>query len=583
MGGFIKQVFATLFAIVLFCVGTFFLLAMIASAGKKTVIPKQSTLLLALPVSLQDFPSGSERPFGDPPVTLHDLRLALRKAAVDKRIDRVVLTMGITDAGWSKLGELRREIAAVRQAGKPVFAWCEWLTYRNYYLAAACDSVWVAPDAFIVFDGMNAERTFRRRLWDKLGVHWRVHKIEAYKAAGEIEVRTEMSPPARENAEWIIAETAAMVRAAIAADRRKDVTWVDSMLAVTAPRPAEAKALGLIDDVVYWNDLEDRWQGPDAEKSKKKSRIVSAAKYGKVPPSSVGLRGKVKVAVIHAQGAIGGAKSGENPILGGLVMGHETINAEIRKVARDRSVDAVVLRVDSPGGSTYSSDLIRHQVALLEREKPLVVSMGDAAASGGYMISYPCSMIVANEATRTGSIGSIFQLPNFGGLAEKIGLTFDRVTYGPNATIGSPTLPWTAQQESLVVRQHWKSYNEWVEDIAKVRGMTFAGVDSIARGRVWTGRQAVELGLVDSLGTLTDAIRIAAAMSGAEADDKVSEVHYPKRQSFLEALQAGEFAAARRILAGAIWAEAATSAQEMFESAAAVMQGSVSIEESALP
>jgi protease-4 len=583
MGGFIKQVFATLFALVLFCMGTFFLLALVASAGKKTVIPKQSTLLLALPVSLHDFPAGREQPFGEPPATLHDLRMALRKAAVDKRIDRVVLTMGITDAGWSKLGELRQEIAAVRQAGKPVFAWCEWLTYRNYYLAAACDSVWLAPDAFIVFDGMNSERQFRRRLWDKLGVQWRVHKIEAYKAAGELDVRTEMSPPARENAEAIMAETAAMVRASIAADRKKDGAWVDSMLAVTAPRADEAKALGLIDDVVYWNDLVDRWQGPDAEKSKAKSRIVSAAKYGKIPPSSVGLRGKVKVAVIHAQGAIGGAKSGENPILGGMVLGHETINAEIRKVAHDKTVDAVVLRVDSPGGSTYTSDLIRHQVAMLEREKPLVVSMGDAAASGGYMISYPCSMIVANEATRTGSIGSIFQLPNFGGLAEKIGLTFDRVTYGPNATIGSVTLPWTAAQESLVVRQHWKSYNEWVEDIARMRGMTFAGVDSLARGRVWTGRQAAALGLVDSVGTLGDAIRIAAAMSGAKADDKVSEVHYPKQQTFLEALQAGDFAMARRIVARAIWAEAATSAQEMFESAAAVMQGSVSIEESALP
>jgi protease-4 len=583
MGGFIKQVFATLFALVLFFVGAFFLLALVASAGKKTAIPRESTLLLELPVSLEDYPAGAERPFGDPPATLHDLRLALRKAAVDKRIDRVVLTMGITDAGWSKLGELRQEVAAVRRAGKPVYAWCEWLTFRNYYLAAACDSVWVAPDAFIVFDGMNSERHFRRRLWDKLGIQWRVHKIEKYKAAGEIDVRTDMSPAAEENAREILDQTAALVRTAVAADRGRDVAWVDSMLAITAPRPHEAKALGLIDDVVYWNDLKDRWQGPDADKTKTKSRIVTAARYGKIPPSAVGLRGRVKVAVVHAQGAIGGAKSGENPILGGLVMGHETINAELRKVARDESVDAVVLRVDSPGGSSYTSDLIRHQVAMLEREKPLVVSMGDAAASGGYMISYPCSLIVANEATRTGSIGSIFQLPNVSGLFDKIGLTVDRVTYGPNATIGSVTQQWTAEQESLISRQHWKSYNEWVEDIARVRGMSFAGVDSIARGRVWTGRQAMALGLVDSLGTLSDAIRIAARLGGAEADDKVSEVHYPKRQSFLEALQAGDFAMARRIVARAIWSEAATSAREMFESAAAVMQGSVAIEESALP
>ncbi|MBC7975600.1 MAG: signal peptide peptidase SppA [Myxococcales bacterium] len=578
MGGFIKQVFATLFALLLFFFGGVFLLLIVASSGKKTVIPSGSTLHLVLPISLPDYPGGNAQPFGDPPPTFHDLRLALRKAAVDERIDRVVLQMGITEAGWSKLGELRQEVAAVRKAGKPVFAYVDWLTYRNYYLAAACDSVWIAPDAFVVFDGINAERQFHKSLWDKLGVRFRVHKIEKYKAAGEIDVRTDMSPEARENAQWILDETTSLVRTQVSADRKRDVAWFDSLLTVVAPRAHEAKQLGMVDDVVYWNDLEDRWQGADAEKNKNKSRIVTFAKYAKIPPSSVGMRGPTKVAVIHAQGAIGGAKSGENPLLGGYVMGYESVNAEIRKVARDKSIDAVVLRVDSPGGSTFASDLIRHQVEMLERAKPLVVSMGDAAASGGYMISYPCSMIVANELTRTGSIGSIFQLPNFSGLAEKVGLTTDRVTYGPHATIGSVMTNWTAEEESLVARQHWKSYNEWVEDIARVRGTTFAGIDSIGRGRVWTGRQAIGLNLVDSLGTLSDAIRIAAAMSGAKADDKVSESHYPRQQTFIEALQAGDLVMARRILALAIWHEAKDSVQEMIDSATALTRGEIAID-----
>jgi protease-4 len=192
-------------------------------------------------------------------------------------------------------------------------------------------------------------------------------------------------------------------------------------------------------------------------------------------------------------------------------------------------------------------------------------------------------MIVANEATRTGSIGSIFQLPNLGGLYDKIGLSTDRITYGPNATITSVAVPWTAAQESLVARQHWKSYDEWVLDIARVRGLTVAGLDSIARGRVWTGRQALARGLVDSIGTLDDAIAIAAGMAGAAAGDTITEVHYPKRQTFLEALQSGDFTSARRILAVAIWREATDSARETLESAAAVMQGHVSLEESLLP
>ena len=578
MGGFIKQVFATLFALLLFFCGGIFLLLLVASSGKKTTIPSDATLLLPLPISLPDFPSGSEPPFGDAPATFHDLRMALRKAAVDERIDRVVIQMGITEAGWSKLGELRQEVAAVRAAGKPVYAYVDWLTFRNYYLASACDSIWIAPDAFVVFDGINSERQFRKSLWDKLGVRFRVHKIEKYKAAGEIDVRTDMSPEARENAQWILDETAQLVRTQVSADRKRDPAWFDSMLTVVAPRAGEAKELGLVDDVLYWNDLKDRWQGPGAEKDKSKSRIVSLGTYMKIPAASVGLRGRTKVAVIHAQGAIGGAKSGENPLLGGNVMGYETINTEIRKVAHDPEIDAVVFRVDSPGGATFASDLIRHQVAMLEREKPLVVSMGDAAASGGYMISYPCSLIVANELTRTGSIGSIFQLPNFGGLADKFGITIDRVTYGPHATIGSVTTDWTAEEQELVSRQHWKSYNEWVADIARVRGKSFAEIDSIGRGAVWTGRQALGLGLVDSIGTLSDAIGMAARLAGAKAGDKISESHYPRQQTFIEALQAGDFVTARRIVAQAIWRDAAGSAREVLDSADALTRGTIAIE-----
>ncbi len=581
MGGFIKMVFASLFALLLFIVGGILLLGLIAAGGKKTTIPANATLLLTVPASLPDFPAGREAPFGDPEPTLHDLRMNLRKAVVDKRIDRVVLQLGITDAGWAKMGELRQEIGRVRAAGKPVYAYCDWLTFKNYYLASACDSIYAAPDAFIVFAGVNGERQFHKGMWDKLGIEFRVHKIEAYKSAGEIDIRTDMSAPARENAQWILDETMAMVRDAVIADRKKDAAWFDARLAEVGPRATEAKESGLIDDVVYWNDLKDRWQGPDVAKGK--NRIVSGTTYAAIPSASVGLRGKTKVAVIHAQGAIGGAKSGPNPILGGNTMGYETINKELRRVAEDKTVDAVVFRVDSPGGATYTSDLIRHQVAMLATKKPLVVSMGDAAASGGYMISYPCSMLVANPATRTGSIGSIFSVPNAAGLMAKLGLTYDRITYGPHATMTSLVTPWSAEEESIVVRQHWKGYNEWVADIARVRGMTFTQVDTIARGRVWTGRQALARGLVDSLGTLDDAIRIAAAMGGAKADEKISEAHYPKQQTFVEALQAGDFVLARRILARAIWHEAGLAVDETMESTTALMVGDLAIEETLLP
>src|SRR5262249_37477790 len=283
-------------------------------------------------------------------------------------------------------------------------------------------------------------------------------KIEAYKAAGETDIRTDMSPAARENAQWILDETVKYVVPKILADRKKDQAWWDDVLNMhPVPRAVEAVKMGLADRMVYWNDKRDEWEGDNPETS---SLLVSGSKYADVVPASVGLRGKLKIAVIHAQGAIAGPKSGENFLLGGATMGHENVVSDLRKVAADKSIDAVVFRIDSPGGETFASDVIRQQVERLAEKKKVVVSMGDVAGSGGYMIAFCAPTLVANALTRTGSIGSIFQVPEAEGLMGKIGITHDRVTYGPNATMISLLTPWTAQQESLIVQTHWARHHE---------------------------------------------------------------------------------------------------------------------------
>jgi protease-4 len=563
MGAFFRQLFATIFALIIVLIGGIFILAAIGSS-KKTVIPAHSTLVLTMPVSLAEYPPTRGRPFGDKIMTLHDLRMDLKKAALDKRIERVVVQMGYGDAGWASLDELRQEIAATRKAGKPVYAYCEWLTFKNEYLAAACDSIWLPPDAYIAITGIDAEREFHKGLLDKLGIQMRVNKIEKYKAAGEIDVRTDMSPEARENAQWILDETVKYVVPAILQDRRKDEAWWDGVLARPVMRAHEAVDMGLADRVLYWNNLKDQWAGDDD--SETNSKLVSGSKYADVVPASVGLRGKLKIAVIHAQGAIAGAKSGENPILGGATMGHENVVKDLRKVGEDKSIDAVVFRVDSPGGETFASDIIRQQVERLAQKKKVVVSMGDVAGSGGYMIAYCAPTLVANATTRTGSIGSIFQLPNVKGLLDKIGITYDRVTYGPNATMISLLSPWTAQQESILVRTHWAGYNEWVADVARHRHMTFEQVDGLGRGRVWTGMQAVANGLVDTVGTLDDAIRIAARLGGGSDTSRVTEVHYPKTQTFFEALSSGDFQLAREILGATMFRDATEPMRNAYES-----------------
>ncbi len=580
MGAFFRTLFATMVAILILVIGAVFLFAGLA-ASKKPSIPDQATLHLRIPPELMEYPSTLGRPFGDEPMTLHDLRMNLRKAAVDKRIERVVLSMGLTNIGWASIDELRQEIADVKQAGKPVYAWLEWLNFKNYYLAAAADSIWMPERGFIVYNGIDAQRMFRKGLWDKLGIVMRTHKIEAYKSAAETDTRTDLSAPARENAQWILDAQVARVRAAIEKDRKKDAAFFDRMLTLVSPIPAEAARDGFIDGVLYWEDIKDRWEGEDARLGK--SRIVSGDKYAKVMAAELGLKGPIKVAVVHAQGAIGGNKSGENPLLG-LMMGSETINKELRRVADDKSVDAVVFRDNSPGGATYTSDLIRRQVARLEAKKPLVVSMGDVAASGGYMIAYPCSLLVANPMTRTGSIGSIFNLPYGRGLADKLGLTFDGVTYGPHAKMTSLVTEWTPEELEIVVERHWQSYNTWVEDIARARGMTFVQVDTIGRGRVWTGEQAYARGLVDTLGTLDDAIAIAAGLAGAAAGDRVTEAHYPKQLTFWEAVQQGEWIIAREALARTIWNDATGPVRSGIEGLEAWFASpELAVDEGALP
>ncbi|MGH7726431.1 MAG: signal peptide peptidase SppA [Candidatus Eiseniibacteriota bacterium] len=581
MGAFFRTLFATIFANLILFILAIFVIAGLAATKGKTSIPDHATLHLRIPPAVMEYPSTLGQPFGDEPTTLHELRQNLRKAAVDKRIERVILSMSITDIGWASIDELRAEIANVKKAGKPVYAYLEWLTFRNYYLAAAADSIWMPDRGFVIYNGIDAQRMFRKSLWDKIGVVMRTHKIEAYKSAAETDTRTDLSSPARENAQWILDAQVARVREAIAKDREKEPAFFDSMLALVGPNPAEAAKSGFIDEVVYWGDIQDRFEGKDSRLGK--SLIVGGTKYAKVTPAEVGLKGPTKVAIIHAQGAIAGDRSGDNPFLG-TTMGAATVNKELRRVADDKSIDAVVFRVDSPGGATYTSDLIRREVAKLEAKKPLVVSMGDVAASGGYMISYPCSMLVANPMTRTGSIGSIFNVPYVKGLTDKLGLTFDGVGYGPHARIGSLVTPWTPEEQKIVEQRHWQSYNTWVEDIARVRGMTFAEVDSIGRGRVWTGEQAYERGLVDTLGTLDDAIAIAAAMAGGKPGEGVSETHYPKQLSFWEAVQAGEWMMAREALARTIWHDATEPVRSGFESLEIWFSGTeLAVDEGALP
>jgi protease-4 len=300
----------------------------------------------------------------------------------------------------------------------------------------------------------------------------------------------------------------------------------------------EAKEFGFVDEVWYWDELVEFLKGDEEE-----LETVCQSSYAKVEPEDLGLGGKKKIAVVHAQGMIGGRKSRIDPMFG-LMMGHESVNAQLRKARKDDDVVAVIFRVNSGGGESLASDMMGHEVAITAEEKPVIVSMVDVAASGGYMISYRATKMIADEMCVTGSIGSINAKFNMNGFYEMLGITHDSASKGPHATMYSPFRDFTKEERKLFEADHWRGFNEWLQDVADHRGMEFEEAEKLAHGRVWTGRQGAANGLIDETGGLDRAVELARELAGVEEDEKVSIVHYPESKSFFESIMSGDFSAA---------------------------------------
>jgi protease-4 len=299
---------------------------------------------------------------------------------------------------------------------------------------------------------------------------------------------------------------------------------------------------------------------------------VSSAKYADVTRESVGLKGDKRIAIVHAQGMIGGRHNRTDPMWG-LIMGHESIGRELKRVAEDDKVAAVVFRVSSNGGSSLTSDLIAHEVERLAAKKPVVASMGDVAASGGYMISYRASKVIADPTTITGSIGSITGKINVAGMYEKIGITFDRVSKGPNSFFWSDFSDFNEKQRARMEDNHWNGFNLWLEDVSEKRGIEMEELEKLVMGRVWTGRQASENGLIDEVGGLDRAVELAKELAGIPEDEDVTIVNYPRKKGLLEMIAGGDLAksAVRSVLYRFIREDLAASMKMLVESSYVLM------------
>jgi protease-4 len=544
MKSFLKYFFAGFFSLVIF----FAVVVLVAKVylEDKPEIEDHSFLVVDIYGEVLEYPPPSGMMggmMGGSPETLHRILTNLEKASVDDKIDGVIMKVSASNsAGRAMLEEMRHAIKKVRAAKKPVYAFSDYLDRDVIYLASACDSIYAPPSAYVIFTGMAGITTHVKSMLDKLGINPNIHKIKDYKSAAEMVIREDMSPEAREMRQWILDEFWDMELTAISQDRGITVESLEELMERAVLLASEARDALLIDRLLYWHELEEMLKREDDDEL----RTVCQSDYAKVEPEKLGLKGKKKIAVIHAQGMIGGRSSRIDP-LWGVMMGHESVSANLRAARKDDDVAAVVFRIDSGGGEGLASDLMAHELEVLSGVKPVVSSMVDVAASGGYYIAYTASKIIADPLTITGSIGSISGKFNMTGLYNKLGITHDYVTKGPMALFYSELRDFTDEEWERHQKNHWDGFNRWLADVAEHRGMTFEEAEMLAHGRVWTGRQAKANGLIDELGGLDRAIELAKELAGIPANEKVTVVHYPKLdKGLLSSILGGGFTASVR-------------------------------------
>lgn len=503
-------------------------------------------------IRLQGSLPESESPlglFGEMQASLSDMTSRLIRAAADDDISAVVLRIRDLSVGRGKLHELRTAISKVRAAGKKVIAEFESASSVDYLVACACDEIIMPESGVLMIPGVRAEITFYKGLLDKLGIEAEMMQVGNFKGTAEPYTRSSMSPQFRAHYESLLDDIYDQMTESISQDRKLTVERARQLIDQGLFSPREAREAGLIDHVGYADELPARLaqaSGSDTVElvknyGKKKVDNDFSGMLGMMKLFEMMMGGKPaertsnrkKLAVIHAAGAIVSGKSTVD-FLSGESMGSETIVTAIEQAEADKSVAAIVLRIDSPGGSALASDLIWR--ALGQCKKPVIASMGDVAASGGYYIAMGCQEIFAEPGTITGSIGVVGGKLAINGLLEKAGVTTEVISRGKNSGLLSAGKPFTDSERQAFKQNMEQVYRQFVSKAAAGRGVSVEEIEKLAGGRVWTGRQAQQNGLVDKVGTLSDALAAAKKSAGIGPDEKVELLQLPQPTSFLDQL-----------------------------------------------
>ena len=532
-----KFLFGLITGVVLCVAGVFLLFFALARSFRESppTVAQNSVLQLQLSGDIPERPP-VEVPFGAfaerPASTVTSVWMMLRKAAVDARIKAVVLEPDSLSVGWGKLEEFRADLERFKKSGKPLFAFLKTPGAREYYLASAADRIYLGPTDWLNIKGMRVELMYFKNTLDKIGVDVQVEHDGKYKDFGDMFTRTSMSPETREVMTGLVDSLYDNLVGRIAQARKKTPNAVRALIDRGPFLANDALQDGLVDQLRYedqmFADLQQKVNSGELHK-------LSSGKYQKVPADSLGLEGRHRIAMLVGDGTITRGSSDDDGVSDDGIRA-AGFNKLLRRIAGDSSVDGVVVRIDSPGGDAVASDEIWREMNLLSKKKPVVISMSDTAASGGYYMAMTGDPVVAYPGTLTGSIGVVFGKPNLHGLYDKLGITKDMIARGRFAAIDSDYRDLSGAELAKLKEGIDANYHDFVAKVAQARRRPFDQVEALAQGRVWLGAQAQTRGLVDELGGIDRALELVKQKARIPASENVTIVMYPARRSILDVL-----------------------------------------------
>lgn len=524
MGKFLLGLLTGIIVVILIGVIGFFAVASLRS--RPASIADGSTLILHISGDVPEKPAVefSIPGFADhTSVTVEDVWSMLRRATNDSRIKALIFEPQGTSVGWATMQEIHGDLENFRKSGKPIVAWLQSPTLRDYYMATACTKIYMPPTDLLNLKGLGFQMIYFKNLLDKLGVQVDVEHAGAYKDYGDQFTRASMSPETKEVMNSLADNLYSDLLNTIAKGRGKDAATVRSIIDHGPFLATQAKDYGLIDDIRYEDQIFGEMKTTLHQSELKR---VSEKDYATITDASAGLTDQDQIAYVVAEGSIA---RGDNYDTDGLESG--AFDSMLERVGGDTSVKAAIIRINSPGGEVVASDDMLRALNLLAQKKPLVISMGDEAASGGYYMAMTGNPIVAYPGTITGSIGVVFGKPDLHGLYDKLGITKDTVSRGKFALIDSDYSSLDPEERAKLKEGIDATYQDFLDKVAKARKTTVAAIEPIAQGRVWLGNQAKDKGLVDQLGGIDTAVEKARQLAGIPASSHVGLVMFPAKKS----------------------------------------------------